>query len=214
MIIKICGMKDPENIRIIAGLGPDIMGFVFYPPSPRYVGKEFSPEITTGLPCTIGKAGVFVNDSTDRMLQAREKFGLDYLQLHGEESVAVCRKLKKNGAKVIKAFQVGEGFEFRQLKVWHEHCSMFLFDSQSRGRGGSGHCFNWDLLCRYDLPVPFLLSGGIGSENIRKALRLTHPMFAGVDLNSRLEIMPGIKSVALTENIIHTIRDHEQHSSR
>lgn len=195
MLVKICGMKEPENILAVAGLHPDMMGFIFYPASPRYAGGLRS-EDTLVLPENIQKTGVFVNEKPDRILVIAEKYRLDVVQLHGDESVACCEKLRLAGLQVIKAFGISESRDFRKVSAYEGKCDWLLFDTRIRtAYGGTGKSFDWNLLSDYRGEIPFLLSGGIASSDVCKIRQIRHPAFAGVDLNSCFETVPGIKDV-------------------
>lgn len=191
MKLKICGMRDPQNIAQIAALEPDYLGFIFYAPSPRYVEKE-SPAV----PQPIKKVGVFVNASIDHVLDCIKQHHLQAVQLHGEENPAYCNEIKKTGIEVIKAFAVGIHFEFDQLNPYLNGCDFFLFDTQSELKGGSGKKFDWTLLHDYPFQKPFFLSGGIGPNDIDaiKALKKTNLPLYALDVNSKFETAPALKN--------------------
>lgn len=207
MKIKICGLKAPENINSISLLEPDYIGFIFYEKSKRYVGKDFTTQALH-----IGntkKTGVFVNESVDNVLNTIDKYHLDAVQLHGNESVSYCELLKKEHCILIKAFQMHAQFDFLSLNEYAPTCDYFLFDTQTENYGGSGNAFNWQLLKHYNLKIPFFLSGGLGPENVDTVLKFKHPMLYGLDFNSKLETSPGYKDVTTTQQIIKKIRGYE-----
>lgn len=189
--LKVCGMRDPVNILAIAKLRPEMMGFIFYPESPRFVGDDF--EIPDGLDENIKRVGVFVNAPTHEMLQMKEKFRLDYLQLHGGESVEQVAALKNKGARIIKVFSIDDDFDFEQTKPYQDHVNYFLFDTKGKYRGGNAKTFNWGVLSLYNQQVPFLLSGGLTPENIAGIESLTVMNLYGVDMNSGIEVNPALK---------------------
>ena len=209
MKIKICGMKYPENITAISALQPDLMGFIFYQKSKRYVGDDFSNHTLQHMPGNIKKTGVFVNETNERILEIYKYYQLDFVQLHGNETSIQCRALSKKNIPVIKAFQVDDIFDFNELTPYQKICSYFLFDTKTDQNGGSGKTFNWQMLDRYSLHIPFILSGGIGVDNIDDALQLHHPMLYGLDINSKLETEPGVKSPEGCKTIIQKIRNYE-----
>ena len=209
MKIKICGMKYPENIAAIAALQPDMIGFIFYPKSKRYVGNNFSYNTLQHLSGNIKKIGVFVNETNESILEKYENYQLDFVQLHGDETPIQCQLLMEKKISVIKAFQVDDVFDFDTLKPYQNVCSYFLFDTKTDEYGGSGKSFDWQMLDRYRLNIPFILSGGIGLQNIDDALQLQHPMLYGLDINSKLETEPGLKSLEACKTIIQKIRKHE-----
>lgn len=188
--VKVCGMSDPENIGLLEELKPDFMGFIFYPKSPRFVGEGFQmPELT------IPKVGVFVKEPLKNVLNLVEKHGLDYVQLHSDESPEYCAELKQKGIKILKAFAVDSEFDFEQLQGFEEVVDYFLFDTKGDGYGGHGTSFDWKILERYMLQVPFFVAGGVSNDNVTELLELEHPMFFGVDVNSKYEISPGLKDI-------------------
>lgn len=185
--VKICGMFEIKNIQEIAILQPDFMGFIFYPKSKRFVGEHLSFEVLKLLPKNIQKTAVIVNESFEKIIKIVIKYSFDYVQLHGNESPSLCKKLKDINIKIIKAFAVDESFDFNILKDYEDSCEYFLFDTKTPDFGGSGKVFNWQLVEKYQLKIPFFLSGGIGIENIDEALQLKHSSFIGIDCNSALE---------------------------
>lgn len=195
-IIKVCGMTDAENIRAVEALGVDMVGFIFYDPSPRCVRA-----VPSYLPVRARRVGVFVDASFGQIMERRREFGLDYVQLHGSESPELCRRLRSEGLGVIKAFGIGEGGAGlpEAGSPYEEWCSMYLFDTRSSGYGGSGRAFDWTALGSYEAHVPFLLSGGIGPEDFDAIKMIDTKYFVGVDLNSRFESSPGFKDVSLLQ---------------
>ena len=191
--IKICGMRDPENIREVAGLKPDYMGFIYYPGSGRFAGS-LSPADIADLPEEIQKVGVFVNSPLKEVLSISGHMGFHTVQLHGSEHPGYCKSLKESGLEIIKAVGVGQGKGFEGLAAYRDCCAMFLLDTAGPGFGGTGRKFGWDVLKSYDLDVPFFLSGGIGLPDAGSILKLDHPGLFGVDLNSRFETEPGVKN--------------------
>lgn len=202
--IKICGMKNPENILAVAGLHPDFIGFIFYPKSPRYA-MPLDENVLKALPKEILKIGVFVNESLENILTISYKYKLDGVQLHGTELVEMCNKLKSIGYVVIKAFPIAEAYNFKVTKSYQGACDYFLFDTKTDAFGGSGLKFNWKILDEYIGETPFLLSGGINVDDVEAIQKIDHPKFAGVDLNSQFEANPGFKDVKLLKEFIKTL---------
>ena len=201
MLIKICGLKYPENIQAVSALKPDFMGFIFYPKSPRYA-EPLDIKTLEALPPTIKKIGVFVNEDIENILTIAYKYKLDGLQLHGTELVDMCRKLKKLGYLVIKAFPIAEAYNFKVTKAYEGVCDYFLFDTKTDAYGGSGVKFNWQILKGYKGETPFLLSGGIAVDDAEAIRKIEHPQFAGIDLNSKFELKPGLKNISLLKEFI------------
>jgi phosphoribosylanthranilate isomerase len=198
MIIKICGMRDGDNIRAVEKLDIDWMGFIFYPGSRRYVPDEdeFADAIQS---CSKIKVGVFVNEEQEEIVRKTAKYRLDYVQLHGDESPDFCRRLKEGGYAVIKAISVSSEMDLRQTSAYESSVDYFLFDTKSDAYGGTGKRFDWSVLKAYRGDVPFLLSGGIGSEHMCDLQEFRHPLWVGMDLNSRFEVAPALKDVAVIE---------------
>jgi phosphoribosylanthranilate isomerase len=191
--LKVCGMRDPENILQVAEFHPDYMGFIFYEKSKRYVGKEF--EIPVQLNKNIKRVGVFVNESTERILNLARLHNLDFIQLHGDEGVRQCLELKQERLGVIKAFSVDENFNFAKVEPYKKVVDLFLFDTKSDHYGGTGKVFDWNLLNGYDQEIPFFLSGGLSASNIQSARNSEDWNLQSFDLNSGIETSPGLKSI-------------------
>jgi len=194
MKLKVCGLKDHENILEVLAYKPDYIGFIFYDKSPRYAGKELSADFTQSI-SSAKKVGVFVNESEINILDKVSCFGLDYVQLHGNETPEFCKQIQKN-VPVIKAFGIGDNFDFSSLDAYKDVCTYFLFDSSSKEYGGSGKAFNWNKLKEYTLQKPFFLSGGIDLQNIDDIQNLAIPQLMAVDVNSCFETLPGIKDIS------------------
>ncbi|MCE5332471.1 MAG: phosphoribosylanthranilate isomerase [Bacteroidales bacterium] len=205
MLVKICGMKYSENIRTVAALHPDFMGFIFYPKSPRYA-EPLNLKTLEEIPLTTKKIGVFVNESLENILTIVFKYKLDGVQLHGTELVETCTKLRDAGLIVIKAFPVAEAYNFKVTKVYEVGCDYFLFDTKTDAYGGSGVKFSWAMLNEYKGETPFLLSGGIAADDAEAILKIKHPKFAGIDLNSKFEVKQGLKNVELLRGFIEQIK--------
>lgn len=212
MKIKVCGLKYPENIRSVAGLAPDFMGFIFYDKTPRFAGG-ISADILNELSQTVIKTGVFVNESLPVINSLINKYGFNAVQLHGSESPEFCAELKDK-VKVIKAFGVNEDFNFEQLKSYAGNVDFFLFDTMTPIHGGSGKTFDWGLLDKYQLEVPFFLSGGISLENLEEIKKIKHPRFYGVDLNSRFETEPGLKDIMKLEKAFEVLKTFDTNEIR
>lgn len=193
MKIKVCGLREAGNIEAVAALKPDYMGFIWYAQSPRYVYRL--PEaVLRSLPADIIKTAVFVNEHIDIVRALIHQFDFNAVQLHGQESPEYCAELKQE-VQVLKAFGLDEYFDFEQLKAYVGKVDYFLFDTKTEKHGGSGRIFNWDVLNEYNLDVPFFLSGGLSLDNLAEIKNIKHPALYGVDLNSRFETAPGIKSI-------------------
>lgn len=202
MKIKVCGMREARNIREVAELGPDFMGFIFYKRSPRYVGEDFVMPV---LPERTRKTGVFVKEPVENVLRLARQYGLDYVQLHSDEAPEYCEEIKHTGLKILKAFAVDAAFDFEQLKAFEGKADYFLFDTKGDGYGGYGKAFDWKILTDYAGNTPFFVAGGISNDNVDDLLKLEHPRFYGIDVNSRYETTPGMKDVEAVQKLFFKV---------
>ena len=209
MIVKVCGMCDVENIRQIDEIGGvEWMGFIFYPRSPRYVST-----VPNYLPQHCKRVGVFVNSPIEEIAKRADEFGLDIVQLHGNENseyIFDLRNMIGENIKIIKMVQIEMEDDIRHTEKYEGLADYFLFETRCKEYGGSGKQFDWDILRQYNGNVPFLITGGIGSEDADKVLSFSHPKFVGIDLNSRFEISPAVKDTALIDKFIKQIKNNEQ----
>lgn len=206
VLIKICGMRDADNICEVLTLTPDFMGFIFYSKSPRYVtSPEALKQIRFGQ--NTKKTGVFVNASEEYIMQKVELYDLQAVQLHGEETVELCSSLKNKGLIVLKAFQIHSAEDFKNAARYNRQVDYFLFDTKTASYGGSGSKFDWSLLYAYLGDMPFFLSGGIGPDDALAIQGINHPLFRGVDLNSRFETAPTIKDYELLQQFIKQLNE-------
>ena len=205
MKVKVCGMREPVNIALLAELQVDWMGFIFAERSPRYAGG-LTPDVCRVVPGNIGRVGVFVDTPFPGMLEKAVEYGLNSIQLHGEEPPDVCKSLRKEGFEVIKAFPVAVAEDFCPAQAYEGSCDYFLFDTKTPLRGGSGIPFDWNLLRHYTGDTPFLLSGGVGTDSVAEIKGINHPKLAGVDLNSRFEVSAGLKDIALIRRFIEELK--------
>lgn len=194
MKLKICGMKYVENIQKVAELQPDYLGFIFYDKSKRNF-EGVIPE----LPKKIKKVGVFVNEYLEIVVSLAQEYQLEALQLHGDETTDYIKEVKKHlpNIEIIKVFGIKDEFNFDVLKPYEAIVDFFLFDTKGKERGGNGITFNWKVLENYNSTIPFFLSGGIGIEEtqqVKEILKTELPIYA-LDVNSKFETKPGLKSV-------------------
>jgi len=203
--VKVCGMRDPENINQVSQAGPDFIGYIFQPESSRYVGKEPDPSIFEQVPSSIVKVGVFVNEKPGSLLQLCRQYGLPAAQLHGNETPAFCQTLKENNLTVIKAFSLHETFDFNQLKDYLTAVDYFLFDTKGNLRGGTGTKFDWKILERYPFDIPFFLSGGIRPADTAELKKLKHPQLFAIDINSGFETAPALKDAGAVGKFMEEI---------
>ncbi|SRX54384.1 N-(5'-phosphoribosyl)anthranilate isomerase [Aequorivita sp. CIP111184] len=202
-----------HNVAEVAALQPDYLGFIFYEKSPRF----FNGEVISELPAGIKKVGVFVDASLEEILDKVEKYKLDVIQLHGNESVDFCEQLKaKCQAELVEAskieiwkvFSIKNEFDFEVLQSYENVVDKFLFDTKGKEKGGNGFSFNWEILKNYPSKKSFILSGGIGLEEIeslKNLLKTDLPIHA-IDVNSKFENEPGMKDVSALKKFISTMK--------
>ncbi len=181
-------MREAENIREVEALGIDLIGFIFWEKSSRYVSKR-----PAYLPTKCKRVGVFVDEDIESVKRIADDYALDYIQLHGHESSDYCAQLQ--GLHLIKAISVSSRNDIATYKTYEGLVEYFLFDTKCPSVGGSGQQFDWSVLSAYDGSTPFLLSGGIGPDDAERIKSFHHPQCAGIDLNSRFELAPGLKDV-------------------
>lgn len=199
MNTKVCGITQLKQLQQLDGLDIDFAGLIFYKDSPRYVGDKIAKEDLKNSDFDLKKVGVFVNADYDEIMQAVEDYGLDVVQLHGDESPELCEDLSDE-VEVIKAFKVGKSdISIDEMVAdYDEVCDYYLFDTASDDViGGSGEKFNWKLLSDSKIEKPFFLSGGIGVDDVAKVKAFKHPDYYAVDINSKVEKEPGVKDMAL-----------------
>ncbi len=205
MLIKVCGMRQPGNIAQVARLAPDLMGFIFYEPSPRWVGG-LAPEALDVLPPETRRVGVFVDAPEETILETARRYGLDFVQLHGSESPEMCARLRAGGRGVIKAFGVAAPQDAARAADYDGTCDLYIFDTRSAAHGGTGRKFDHRLLAAYTGSTPYLLSGGIGPEDARTLIVQNDPQCAGLDINSRFETAPGTKDPEAIRKFMNSVK--------
>ncbi len=198
-------MREVENILAIAALPIDYMGFIFYPKSARFV-VDFPK---AALDISVKKVGVFVDETIENVLSKIESCKLSAVQLHGAESPKYIEHLRKHAAEIeiFKAFSIDQTFDFERVENYENAVDWFLFDTKTPQYGGSGLTFDWNLLEKYEGNTPFLVAGGISATDTGGVQKMQqHPRFDGIDLNSRFEIAPALKNVALLQQFIEQLR--------
>ena len=197
-------MREAQNISTVEALGIDWMGLIFYPPSSRYV-----TEVPEYLP-RCKRVGVFVDADLDFIARRVTQFGLNIVQLHGNESPDFCKQIRTQfpGLGIIKVFSIKDELSLSNTEAYESVTDYFLFDTHCKEKGGSGRAFDHSLLQHYKGRTPFLLSGGLGPENISEITQFSHPMLAGYDLNSRYETAPALKDVETLKQNLTTLKSH------
>ena len=209
-IIKVCGMRDADNIRQVEALSIDWMGFIFWPKSSRFVA-----EIPSYLPTKCKRVGVFVDASIGDVMTIAEQYQLDIIQLHGQESPSFITQLishlsRLRNVKIIKAFNIATAYDFEATKRYEDYVDYFLFDTKGKSVGGNGEKFDWSVLSSYKGKTPYLLSGGIGPNDAKRLSSEFSPLNSqfclGIDLNSRFESSPALKDVAALKCFLDSIK--------
>ena len=233
MIVKVCGMRDADNIREVAALGVDMIGLVFWKQSPRFVHMinsltgvlpDYSEERMQNVLDGKGgrltqqhdgprRVGVFVDEMPQTIVTRVFNHALDYVQLHGSESREMVENLRATlvpdiapNIKIIKALSIASADDVARYKEYEGAVDLFLFDTKAPEVGGSGQKFDWNVLEAYDGQTPFLLSGGIGPDDADRLRAFHHPQFVGIDLNSRFETEPGLKDVGRLRAFLEQLR--------
>ena len=214
MKIKVCGMREAENIREVEALGIDMMGFIFWPKSSRYVSQR--PDY---LPKHVKRVGVFVDEDPEQVKRLADDYGLDYIQLHGHETPEVISYLRTPALphpRILKAFNISTAEDLLQTQPYEGLVDGFLFDAKGKSVGGNGEKFNWDVLDAYQGSTPFLLSGGIGPDDAERVIAFVRGDLQsarkciGIDLNSRFELSPGLKGIAKLKEFIYNLKKIEK----
>lgn len=199
MNIKVCGITEMKQLQQLDGLDIDFAGLIFYQNSPRYVKGKLEGKEVKNADFDLRKTGVFVNPSLSEVLDIIDEYGLDVVQLHGDESPELCDDLSTE-VEVIKAFRISGTENIDQLIAPYDAvCDYYLFDTGGlqESLGGTGKQFDWSLLGKAKIEKPFFLSGGIGPEDAARIKAFKHPDLFGVDINSRFETAPGVKDMKL-----------------
>ena len=198
--VKICGTTSLKDAFLAVESGADAIGFIFYKMSPRNISQKEAKEIILQLPPFIETVGVFVNETSDKINRIAEQCKLNSIQLHGEESPALCRRVKR---KVIKAFRVKNADSLKSIASYK--VSGFLLDSYNDGsKGGTGQVFDWNLALRVKKQGPVILAGGLNPYNVFTAIHRVKPY--GVDVCSGVENSPGIKDHEKIREFIKSVR--------
>ncbi len=198
MNIKVCGITEMKQLQQLDGLDIDFAGLIFYPESPRYVGDKLPKKDVKKADFDLKKVGVFVNPELIDVLDAIDDYGLQVVQLHGDESPEICDDLSGE-VEVIKAFRISGNEDIDKLVTPYDAvCDYYLFDTGGlqESLGGTGKQFDWNILKNAKIEKPFFLSGGISVSDAAKIKAFRHPDFFGVDINSRFETEPGVKDMS------------------
>jgi len=199
MNIKVCGITQFKQLQQLEALNIDYAGLIFYKDSPRYMGDKIAGKQVKDADFDIKKVGVFVNPGYSELLDAIDEYGLDIVQLHGNETPGMCKELSAE-VEVIKAFRIETATtDIDELVSDYDAvCDYYLFDTAGlkESFGGTGQQFDWSILKKAKIEKPFFLSGGIGPDDAAKIKAFSHPDFFAVDVNSKFELSPGLKDMA------------------
>lgn len=207
LYIKVCGITQIEDALALSDTGISHIGFIFYEKSARFVHPQTELNLLKNY-SQLQKVGVFVNANRTYIEEQIHAYGLDMIQLHGEESVAFCRDLQQR-IPVMKAFKVKDEKDLAATRDYTGSCDYFLFDAAGQLYGGNGITFNWDILGSYAQETPFFLSGGIGLAQTGLLKNFNHPAWRGIDVNSRFEIRPGRKDIQKINQFLEELEQDE-----
>ncbi|MDO8525029.1 MAG: phosphoribosylanthranilate isomerase [Candidatus Omnitrophota bacterium] len=200
--IKICGITNKVDALSASDLGVDMLGFVFYKKSKRYVTPALAEDIINELPPFIGRVGVFVDEKREDVFRIAEDAGLDILQFHGNETPEYCGSFRPD-YKVIKAFRVQKRSDLKNVNDYDT--DYYLFDTYDSGRaGGTGKKFDWAILKDFEILKPMILSGGLKPDNVENVIKELAPF--AVDVSSGVESAPGKKDIALLKKFVANAR--------
>jgi phosphoribosylanthranilate isomerase len=208
--LKVCGMTDLQQMHQLGQMGVEFAGMIFYHKSPRFVLKHLSGEMVKRAKLKVYKVGVFVNASYDEILNHVENFGLDMVQLHGDETPRFCEQVS-NYIQTIKAFRIGEDENISwKVKDYYDSCDMYLFDTLGAGYGGTGKKFNWEMLKEAAINKPYFLSGGIEPGDAAAIKTFVNEEAAknlfALDVNSKFEVSPGVKDIGMVRKFVEQLR--------
>ena len=209
--IKVCGMCQTHNIHELLEFSPDFLGLIFVPSSPRYVGsKPEALRFLHDLPFNTTKiVGVFKDEPLEEVMEEANFLNFKTLQLHGQESPEYCKQARAMGYTIIKAISIQKkSVDWERISNYEGAVDYFLFDTQLNGQsGGTGQSFDWNLLKTYTLNTPYFLSGGLGPDEILNIPKeLLKNRLVGIDLNSKFELAPGLKNIALLAQTLKNVR--------
>ncbi len=200
--LKVCGLTEPDNINKITALKPDMIGFVFYEASPRnYTGQFISS--------TAKRAGVFVDAAPSLVEEKIKEFKLDLIQLY-HENIEPFQYLRSQ-VKIVKAISIKTSEDLDRTKLYKDQCDVFLFDTKGENAGGNGFKFDWRIIDHYQGELPFILSGGIGPQDVDIIKQIEHKKLYGIDINSKFETAPGIKNIELIKQFKNELYANIEH---
>lgn len=204
MRIKICGLTREADVDAAVAAGADALGFVFYPPSPRYVTAQRAAELAKRIPPFVDVVGLFVNESPELVRTTCEMVPINVLQFHGDEDAAYCRQFAR---PYLRAARVRPGLDLVEFARSFPDARGLLLDAFVEGYGGGGHVFDWTLIPP-DLPGFLVLSGGLTATNVAEAIERVHPV--AVDVSSGVEMSKGIKDHSKIAAFVAAVRKADE----
>lgn len=208
--IKVCGLTKLDQIQELIDLKIDFLGFIFYNKSPRFVLNHLTLEQISTIEHS-GKVGVFVNENIERIIDISERANLNFIQLHGDENddfISELRNKLNPEIKIVKVIRIGNQSPEELQKTINQQpitINILLFDTDSKAFGGTGQTFDWNVLNDIEIPIPYLLSGGISLENIHQLSTINHQPIA-LDINSKFEVVPGNKDLDKIKKLLSAVR--------
>ena len=208
MNIKVCGVTTMKQLQQLDGLDVDFAGLIFNKSSSRYAGQKISKKEIKDADLDIKTVGVFVNAGYEEIMETVEVYGLDLVQLHGDESPHLCEEVSAK-IEVIKGFHIGnesaKPVDF-MLKDYDEVCDYYLFDAASKKNEGNAETFDWKRIAGSKIEKPFFLGGGVGPGDASAIKKFMHPDFYAVNLDNQFEKEAGVKDMALLLKFIHGLK--------
>jgi phosphoribosylanthranilate isomerase len=213
LLVKICGLSTRETLDVALEAGADMVGFVFFPPSPRHLSLELARDLGGRVKRRAAKVALTVDADDTTLANIVEALQPDILQLHGRETVARLRDIKqKFGLPVMKVIAVETPADLAPLPGYAAVADGILFDARAPREatrpGGLGAVFDWHVLEQLDLQLPFMVSGGLTAANIAEAVGVTRA--GGVDVSSGVESAPGVKDPGMIRAFIRAARATEE----
>lgn len=202
--IKICGLTREEDVDAAVAAGADAIGFVFYPPSPRYIAPQRAAELARRIPPFVDVVGLFVNEAPEVVRAACEALPINVLQFHGDEDAACCRQFAR---PYLRAARVRPGLDLVEFASSFPDARGVLLDAFVEGYGGGGHVFDWTLIPS-NLPSYLVLSGGLTADNVGDAIRRVRPV--AVDVSSGVEMSKGIKDHSKIAAFVAAVRKADE----
>ena len=210
--VKICGLDRPETVDGAVNAGAEMLGFVFYPPSPRNLTASAASRLTNRVPASVKRVGLFVDPTDEMITTVLNKNVLDLIQLHGNEPPERVAEIKDiTSLKVIKVLKVTDIRDLKYVSVYQRVAEWLMFDALApkdmKGAlpGGNALSFDWNILARANIPTPWILAGGLNLENVKEAMSTSGAKV--VDVSSGVEKLPGVKCVEKIKSFIRAVKE-------